>query len=189
MVVVSIILILMAVFYGIVFYSYSQVNVSLVDLSFVEIHLENLSLFDLVNLSLDVLSGNWESIILEVISEIDLGFIFELTNNGFFPVYVPDVYYDLSINEILIGHGYSTVNTIINPGESKKIDAFQNLQKSSLNPAIESIIKDKGIMDIRINGTAYFELFGTDIPVPFETSKQISLIDEVLNKINQQREN
>jgi len=185
----SVVVILATAFYGAVLYSYSLVNVSFVDLSFVEIHLENLSLFDLVNLSLDALSGNWKSVILEVISEIDLGIVFELTNNGFFPVYVPDVYYDLSVNEILVGHGYSKVNTIINPGESKEIDVFQNLQKDSFNSTVESIINDNGIMDIRINGTAYFELFGKSIPIPFETSKQISLIDEILNKINQQKQN
>lgn len=185
----SLSVILVMIVFGIIFYSYSQVNVSLVDLSSVEIHLENLSLFDLANLSLHVLSGNWESVVLEVISGIDLGVVFELTNNGFLPVYVPDLYYDLSINEILVGRGYSQINTMINPGENKKIDVFQNLQKTSLNPTIESIIKNKGIMDIRINGTANFELFGNDIPISFETNKQISLIDEVLNKINQQKEN
>lgn len=187
--IVSLVAIFGMIFYGILFYSYSQLNISSVDLSSVEIHLENLSLFDLVNLSLEVLSGNWESVILEVISEIDLGIVFELTNDGFFPVYVPDIYYDLFVSDILVGRGYSHVDTTINPGESKKIDVFQNLQKTSLNPTINSIIKDKGIMDIRINGTANFELFGKDISIPFETDKQISLIDEVLNKINQQKEN
>ena len=157
-------------------------------MSFVEIYLEDLSLFDLVNLSLDALSGNWESIILGVVSEIDLGIVLELTNNGFFPVYVPDVYYDLSVNGISVGNGYSKVNTIINPGETKKIEVFQNIQKSSLNPTIESIVEEQGIMNIRINGIAYFELFGQNIPLSFETHKQISIIDEILSKINQQNE-
>lgn len=169
-----------------IFYSYNQVRISLVDLSFVEIHLEDLSLFDLVNLSLDLMSGNWESIILEVISEIDLGIILELTNNGFFPVYVPDVDYDLSINEIFVGNGSSTVNTVIYPGERKEIDVFQNLQKTSLTPAIKSMIKEQGIITIRVNGTAYIEFFGQSIPLSFENQKQISIIDEILNKINKQ---
>ena len=174
---------------GIVLYSYSQVNISLVDVSFVEISLEDLSLFDLVNLSLDILSGNWDLVVLEVVSEIDVGINLELTNNGFFPIYVPDVYYDLSVNEILVGDGYSKVNTMINPGESKKIEVFQNLQKTSLIPTIESIINDQGMMTVQINGTANFELFGQNIPLSFETNKQISIFDEILNKINQQKEN
>ena len=185
----SISLILLGITLLSIVYSYSQIDVSLKDLMSVEIKLASLSISDLISLSLGVLSGDWILSALVVMAEIDLGLVFELSNNGFFSVYVPDLSYDLSINGILLGHGYSKINTTINPGETKKIEVFQNLQKSSLSPAIESLSKMKGIADVRINGTAYFELFGQKIPVSFESNRQVSIIDEIQKKIDQTIQN
>ena len=41
-------------------------------------------------------------------------------------------------------------------------------------------------MDIKVKGAAHIKLIGLDIPVPFESSKQISIYDEVRNKINEE---
>lgn len=170
-------------------FSYSQIDVSFKDVSSVEIKIATLSFSDMVKLSLDVLSGDWISAALKIISEIDLGLVFQLSNNGFFPVYVPDLSYDLSINDIFVGHGYSQVNTTINPGTTKEIDVIQNLQKNNISPAIDSIIDTNGIILVRINGTAYFKLFEQSIPVPFDSKKQISITDEIQKQINRQLEN
>jgi len=35
-----------------------------------------------------------------------------------------------------------------------------------------------------VSGTAHFKLFVLDIPIPFESSKQISIVDELKDKIN-----
>jgi len=185
-IIIVIIAVISIVILELISYSYSQIEISFNDLSSVEIKLENLSLSDLIKLSLDALSGNWVSAALGVISEIDLGFDFELRNNGFFPVYVPDLSYDLSINDILVGHGYSKIDASINPGMTKEIQVFQNIQKNSLSPAIESVIATDGIADVRVNGTANFELFGQIIQVPFDSTQQISVIDEIQNQIAQQ---
>jgi len=32
-----------------------------------------------------------------------------------------------------------------------------------------------------VSGTAYFNLLGLDVPIPFESSKQISISDEIEN--------
>jgi hypothetical protein len=70
------------------------------DVSSVEIELEELSWSNLIKLGLDVLSGNWMDAALDVIAGINLGLIFELSNNGLLPVYIPELSYDLSINDI-----------------------------------------------------------------------------------------
>ena len=73
---------------------------------------------------------------------------------------------------------------MINPGETKEIISFQNIQKNSMAPAAISIINADGIMNVKVKGTAYFQLFAWKMPIPFESIKQISIYDEVRNKIN-----
>ena len=171
---------------GLIAYSYNQIDVSLSEISSVNIELETLSLSNLISLGLDLLSGNWMTAALDVVAGINLGLIFELSNNGLLPVYIPELSYDLSINGIPIGQGYSEINTTINPGETKEIQILQNFQKESFSPAVESILSTEGVIDIGVNGTAYFELLGQNIPIPFESHKQVSLVDEIQNKLNQQ---
>ena len=114
--------------------------------------------------------------------------IFALTNNGILPVYIPDLSYDILVNDISIGKDHSNVDMTINPGETKEITSFQNLQKNSLSPAVYSIVDSQGIMDIKVKGIAYFKLILIDIPIPFESSKQISIYDEIRDKINTEKQ-
>jgi LEA14-like dessication related protein len=97
--------------------------------------------------------------------------------------------YDLSINGIPIGTGHSEINATINPGDTKEIPILQNLQKNSFSPAIESIIKTEGVIDVGVSGTAYFELLGQRIPIPFESARQVSIVDEIQNQLNSQIQN
>jgi LEA14-like dessication related protein len=153
------------------------------DVSSVEIELEELSWSNLIKLGLDVLSGNWMDAALDVIAGINLGLIFELSNNGLLPVYIPELSYDLSINDIPVGAGSSEINITLNPGETKEFQILQNFQKNSFPSAIESVIISEGIMDIGVSGIAYFELLGTTIPIPFESKRQISIVDELENQL------
>jgi LEA14-like dessication related protein len=171
---------------GLVAYSYTQLSASFRDVSSINVELETLSLSSLIKLGLDVLSGNWLSAALDVIAGIELGLVFELTNNGLLPVYIPELTYDLSINGIFLGNGNSTIDTTINPGKTKLINVTQNFQKHSLSPSIESIINNNGIIDVEVKGVAYFELLGFKIPFDFESSKQVSIVDEIQKQLNQQ---
>jgi LEA14-like dessication related protein len=183
------VILIIGVVFGLIAYSYSQIHVSLSGISSVGIELENLSFSTLIKLGLDILSGNWVAAALEVIAGINLDLVFGLSNNGLLPVYIPELSYDLSINGIPIGEGYGEINTTINPGETKEIHISQNFQKDSLSPAIESMINTEGVIDISVNGTAYFELLGQSIPVPFESSRTISIVDEIQNQLTQQIQN
>ena len=172
--------------FGLIWYSYTQIMVSFSEVSSVNVEIETLSLSSLIKLGLDVLSGNWLAAAIDVIAGINLGLVFELTNNGLLPVYIPEISYDLYINEIFIGAGNSIVDATINPGETKEVQIMQNFQKDSFSPAAESIIDTEGIIDVKINGIAYFELLGFSIPIEFESTKQISIVEEIQNQINQQ---
>ncbi|NOQ45018.1 MAG: hypothetical protein GQ471_05125, partial [Nitrosopumilus sp.] len=156
---------IIAILFGLIAYSYTQIHVSLSEVSSVDIELENLSWPNLIKLGLDVLSGNWIAAALDVIAGINLELVFGLSNNGLLPVYIPELSYDLSINGIPIGTGHSEINTTINPGETKEIPILQNLQKTSFSPAIESIINTEGVIDVGVSGTAFFELLGQRIPI------------------------
>ena len=181
---IAIALAIIGIVLGLFAYSYSQIQVSLSDISSVDVRLEELSLSDLLKLGLDVLSGNWIEAAVSVIAGIDLELVFGLSNNGVLPVYIPELSYDLSINGISIGSGYSEINSTINPGETKEIPIWQNIQKDSLSPAIDSVIGTEGVMDIGVRGTAYFELLGNSVPIPFESTRQISIVDEIQNQLN-----
>ena len=188
-IVVAISISIIAILFGLIAYSYTQIHVSLSEVSSVDIELENLSWANLIKLGLDVLSGNWIAAALDVIAGINLELVFELSNNGLLPVYIPELSYDLSINGIPIGTGNSEINTTINPGETKEIPILQNLQKTSFSPAIESIINTEGVIDVGVSGTAFFELLGQRIPIPFESTRQVSIVDEIQNQLNQQIQN
>ena len=165
-------------------YSYTQLNLSLNDAEIHSIDFEELSFSTLVNLGLKALSGNWFDAAFGLIQGINLNLGFGLSNNGLLPVYIPDFSYELLINEIPIGNGNSNLDITIDLGQTKEITSFQNIQRTSLSPVVNSIINTQGVIDIKMQGTAYFKLLGIDIPVPFESSKQISIYDEIEDRIN-----
>ena len=165
------------------YYSYSQISVELNDVSYHSIDWADFTFLTLIKLGLNAISGNWLNAAFDVIDGINLNLFFEISNNGFLPVYIPDLSYELLVNEIHMGNGKSRINMTINPGESKEIKAFQNFKKSGLSPAISSIVSNSGVMDLRVKGTAYFNLLGLEIPVPFESSKKVSIYDEIKNKL------
>lgn len=165
-------------------YSYTQIAVSLNGVEFQSIDWEPIDKEVLLKIGLNVLSGNWFDTAFGLIQGINLNLIFSLSNNGFLPVYIPDLHYDVLVNDISIGSGNSKINATINPSQTKEIISFQNIQKTSIAPASISIIDSDGLMDIKVKGTAYFQLLGFRIPVSFESVKQISIYDEVKNKIN-----
>lgn len=138
----------------------------------------------LLKAGLSTLSGNGFAAAFGLIHEINLNLMFDLSNNGFLPVYIPDFSYQLLVNEISIGDGISNVNITINPGETKEITSLHNIQKSSLSPAINSIVNTQGTIDLKVKGTVYFKLLGFDIPIPFESVKQILIYDEIKNRLD-----
>ena len=181
---IGIIFVIIVIIGGLVVYSYSQINVSLNDVTFHSIEWTSFSWSTLLSLGLNALTGNWLGAAFDLIDGVNLNLIFGLTNNGIFPVYIPDLSYDLSINGVPVGTGNSNVNLTINPGESRVLPVLQNFQKSRLNPAVASIVSAGGVIDLRVSGTAHFKLFGLSIPVPFESSKQVSIIDEIEKRLS-----
>lgn len=179
-----IIVLIIGVFVVLLAYSYTQIHVSLNDVSFHSIDWAPLSWSTLLKLGLNVLTGNWLSAAFNLIQGINLNLIFGFYNGGILPVYIPDLSYDLLINDIHVGKGYSTIDAVINPGETIEIPILQNFQKNSLTPAISSIVGNGGIIELRVSGTAYFKLLGLSIPVPFESTRQISIVDEVKQRLN-----
>ena len=180
----SIFVIILVIILGLFTYSYNQLGLSLNDANIHSIELEPLSISNLLTAGLNTLSGNWFDAAFDLIHEINVNLIFSLNNNGFLPVYIPNFSYELLINEISIGQGISNVDITINPGETKEITSFQNIKKDSLFPAIHSIVGSEGMMNLKVKGTAYFKLLGFDIPIPFESSKQIAIYDEIKNRLD-----
>lgn len=180
-----IIFVIIVVFVGGLFaYSYTQLSVELNDVKFLSIDWETITWIKLIQLGLDTLSGNWLDAAFSLIQGINLNLMFSLNNNGLLPVYIPDFSYDVLINGILVGSGKSNVDAIIYPGQKMEIVSFQNIQKVGLSPAVKSLVESQGIMDLKIRGVAYFKLLGINVPIPFESSKQISIYDEIRNKLN-----
>ena len=171
-------LVVVGVFFSLVAYSYTQIAVNLEGVTLDSIDWTSISVSTLIKIGLDVLRGNWIDSALALIEGINLNFIFQFSNNGILPVHIPDLSYDLSINDVYVGQGNSTINTTINPGETKEIPILQNFQRDSLIPTVKSIVDRNGIMDLHISGIAYFKLLIFEVPIPFESTYQISIIDE-----------
>ena len=173
---------------GMLAYSYAQISVSLDDVEFYSIDWADFTFSNILRLGGDILSGNVLGSMLDLIDGVNLNLIFGLSNGGLLPVHIPDITYDLIVNGISVGQGSSTIDMTINPGQTKQITASQNFQKNSLTPAIGAIVADGGMIDIKVKGTAHFRLLGLEIPIPFESSRQISIVDEVKKKISEIKE-
>ncbi len=174
------------VVFGLFVYSYTQLSVSLNDVRFHSIDWAEITWPTLIKLGLDTLAGDWFGTAFELIQSINLNLIFGLSNKGILPIYIPDLSYEILINDISIGEGYSDVNITINPGDTKEITSFQNIQKDIMAPAALSISDSKGVLEIRVKGMAIIKMLGVDIPVSFESSRQISIYDEVRDRINEE---
>jgi len=109
--------VIVAIILGLFAYSYIQLGVNLNDVEFQSIDWEPISWETLLKLGLNTLSGNWFNAAFDLIQGVNLNLVFGLSNNGLLPVYIPDLYYDVLINNISIGSGVSKINTIINPGK------------------------------------------------------------------------
>jgi len=169
---------------GLIAYSYTQISVTLTDVSYHSIQWETFSWSVLLKLGLNVLTSNWLGAAFDMIRGINLDLEFGLYNGGLLPVYIPDLSYNLYINDVYVGKGYSKIEKTISPGQTKKIDVLQNFQKNDLAPAVSSIISNNGVIELKVKGTAYFKLFVIDIPIPFESTESISIKDEIRNKLN-----
>ena len=181
---IGVFFLIIAIVGGLLYYAYTQINVELNEISFHSIDWANMTFSTLINLGLNAITGDWLGSAINLVDGINLNLFFGLTNNGFLPVYIPDLSYDLVVNGINMGQGYTTVDATIYPGDNKEIPIVQNFQKSGLTPAISSIISNDGVMEIKVKGTAYFGILGLNIPVPFESTEQISIKNEIENKIN-----
>jgi LEA14-like dessication related protein len=185
---VGIFVLIIAIIGLLFYYSYTQIHVTLNDASFHSIDWAPFSWSTLLKLGLNALTGNWLGIAFDLVDGINLNLLFGVTNNGLLPVYIPDLSYDLSLNGVNVGKGYTTIDATIYPGHTQEITALQNLKKSSFSPAISSIVSNGGVIELKVSGTAYFKLFGLSIPIPFESTKQISIIDEIKSRLNNENQ-
>lgn len=175
----TIIIVIVVVFLGLLAYSYTQIHISLNDVQFHSIDWAQISWSILIKLGLNALTGNWLGAAFDLVNGVNLNLIFGIYNGGILPVYIPDLSYDLYVNRVPVGSGYSTLDLTINPGQSREMPILQNFQKNSLAPAVSSIVSNNGVMEIRVRGTAYFNLLGLSIPIPFESTKSVSIMDEI----------
>src|SRR3989442_2542798 len=157
---------------GLIAYSYTQIQISLSDISFGGFDWAPVSAITILKLGFNILTGNIIGTVLSLITGVNLNLIFGLSNHGIFPVYVPDLSYNLSVNGVSVGQGQSTVDMTINPGETKTLPVLQDFQISSLKPAAVSVLDAGGMMNIQVSGTAYFKSLRFTIPLQFQPTKQ-----------------
>lgn len=181
-VIVAVIIAIIAIVIGLIAYSYTQIQISLENISYQGLDV-SLTGGSIVKTILNGIMGNWLGAALDLVTGVKLGLGFALSNHGLFPIYIPDVSYDLLVNDVKVGQGQSHIDKTINPGETKSIEDTQDIQFSSLKPAAASVIDSGGVINFKVSGTAYFSLFGISVPVPFETTKQVNIVDELKSKL------
>lgn len=175
-----VIIVIIGIVIGLIAYSYTQIQFSLENISYQGLDFATPSGTTLLKLAADFLTGNWMGFALTLVTGVKLGLAFGLSNHGFFPIYIPDVSYDILVNDVKIGQGQSHISSTINPGETKSFqDDSQDIKFASIEPVIESIVSSGGMANFQVSGTAYFNFLGINIPVPFHSSKQINIVDEV----------
>lgn len=172
---------IIAIILGLIAYSYTQVQISLDSVEFGGFDWAPASLITLAKLTFNALTGNVVGLVLSLITGVKLNLVFALSNHGVFPVYIPDLSYNLIVNGNNVGQGNSSVDTTINPGETKTLPILQDFQVSSLEPAAVAVLNAGGTMDIQVSGSANFKLLGLTISIPFQYTKQVNLIQEAEN--------
>jgi len=181
---ISIFVIILAILAGLLYYSYTQIDVTLTDVNYISIEWAEFSWEVLINLGLNILAGNWLDAAFDLVEAINLDLEFTLYNGGLLPVYIPELTYDLFVNDVNVGKGFSPVNLTINPGQTREISVMQNFQKNSLAPTVKKIVASDGVMILKVSGTAHFKMWFLDIPIPFESTKSISIKDEIRKKLD-----
>ena len=170
---------------GLIAYSYTQIQISLEGVSYQGLVFASPSASTIFKLAADLITGNWLGLALTLVTGVKLGLVFGLSNHGFFPVYIPDISYDILVNGVKVGQGQSHIDSTINPGETRSFqDNTQDIQFSGIEPAITSIVDSGGIANFQVSGTAYFNFLGINVPVPFQQSRQVNIVDEIKNQIN-----
>lgn len=183
-VIVAVIISIIVIVISLVAYSYTQIQISLNDISFAGLDWAPTSGLTLLKLAFNAITGNVLGSILSLVTGVKLNLIFALSNHGIFPVSIPNLSYALSINDIPVGQGQNNVDTTINAGETKNIPILQDFHISSLGSTAASIVSSGGIANLQVNGIAYFKFLGLTIPVPFQYTKQFSMVDEIKSRIN-----
>jgi len=179
----AIVLVILVVLGGLFYYSYTQIQVELTGLSLHSIDLMKFTWKNVLSLGLNLISQNWFGAAIDLVDAVNVNLEFGVKNNGLLPVYIPDLNYDLYVNDKHFGNGHSTFDATIFPGEYREFPAFQKFKKSGLTESIPSIISRGGNMDITVKGTAYFQIFGLSIPVPFESTRTINIASEIEKRI------
>jgi len=173
---------LIGIVLGLIAYSYTQIQFSLENVSYKGLEFASPSPSIIIKLAANFITSNWLGFALTLVTGVKLGLAFGLSNHGFFPVYIPDVSYDVLVNNVKVGQGRSHIDSTINPGQTKSFqDNNQDIQFGSIEPAITSIVNSGGIANFQISGIAYFNFLGIDVPVPFQSSRQINIVDEIKN--------
>lgn len=184
-VILIVIIVIVGIVIGLIAYSYTQIQFHLENVSYRGLDFVSPSSSTIVKLIADFVTGDWFRLALTLVTGVKLGLVFGLSNHGFFPVYIPDVSYDISVNEVKIGHGQSHISSTINPGETRSFpDNVQDVKFDSVEPVISSIASSGGMANLQISGTAYFNFLGINVPVPFYSSTQINVVNEIKNQIN-----
>ncbi len=106
---------------GLVAYSYTQIQISLESVSYQGLDFASASPVTLAKIAINGILGNWLGALLSLVTGVKLGLGFALSNHGFVPVYIPDVSYDLLVNDVKVGQGHSTIDATINPEDAKSL--------------------------------------------------------------------
>ena len=182
--IIAVIVAIIVIVISLVAYSYTQIQISLNEISFEGLDWAPTSGLTLLKLASNAITGNVLGAILSLVTGVKLNLIFALSNHGIFPVYIPNLSYTLSINGVQVGQGQSNVDITINAGETKNLPIMQDFQISSLGPTAASIASSGGMINLQVSGTAYFKLLGMTIPIPFQSTKQFSIMDGIKSQIN-----
>jgi hypothetical protein len=176
----------LALFIGLLAYSYSQIQYRLQEASVVGIDWSPLSAATIANATTNLETGDYGALALNLIQKFNLVLSLNITNRGFLPVNIPDFSYGLHINGADMGPGSCQGgNVLLNPGETRLFHCSQDISRNGIEAAAASLLETKGIMNVQVDGTAYPQAFGISLPIPVHDSKQVSMRDQIEKYLTQ----
>lgn len=169
------VLILLLIFGGVGYYSYS-----LLRFSFSDVSVSNVELKPDWETAYYVIIGNPVLAALSVVDSVDLDLAVQIHNPGFLPVVIPSFDYTLYGNDLHIGPGRSPSSITVPPG-SQTIRITQRITTSAMQTLITSIVSKGGILEVRIDGKAHLSPLPVDFP--FHATRSINVFEVAWNKI------
>ena len=136
-------------------------------------------------IGLSTLMGDGVSLIglVGAVEGVNLIFCIMVKNSGLLPIYIAIFMYELYLNNVYVGYGYTEESVSIVPGEEYILLVFHTVPPKEILEVAESIIESEGTVEIHLVDEAPVSILGVTFTVPVETIHIVNILMILYTKL------